>query len=79
MLLAPYLYLCRAKIFEHAEVRLLAQPVLQGLGNNHHIDVVGRPFEENIAHKTTNNITFHAHFIGHIANKMEHLLIEYLR
>ena len=60
---------------------VLAQPLLQRLGHfnaaahHHYVNVVGGPFQENIAYIAAHDIAFYAFLVGHFAYLVEYLLV----
>ena len=49
---------------------------LDATSHDDHIDVIGRPFQENISHITSNHIALYTELVGHLTNLMEYLLVQ---
>ena len=81
---SPRFHLRCAEILEHTQMCLTAEFLLQQLchfnaaSHNHHIDVLRRTLEEDVAHVATHHIALHAEFVGAAANQVENVLIKYL-
>ena len=76
-----YLQLCRSEVFEHRKMCLFPQSLFEGLchgdaaAHDHHVNIVRRAFEEDVAHVATHHITFHPHLVGDGGNHVEYRLV----
>ena len=65
-----------------ARLRVLAQFVLQccshldAAAHNHHINVVGGAFEEDVTHISAYEIALDSKFVGHLAYAVKNILVK---
>ena len=70
-------HLSGAEILKNREMRLAPQHAFQLLRHHyaathdHHVDIVGRAFEENVAHIATHHVALHPKTVGRLANLVE--------
>ena len=79
------LHLGGAEITEYGQPCPLAELLFKRLGNanaaayHHHVDIVRRPFEEQVAHVSAYDVAFEAQRVGHGRYFMEYVFIKKLR
>ena len=77
-------HLSRAEIAEHGYVSLASEPLRQRVSHlyaaayDHHVDVVGRTFEEYVAHISAHHIALHAQPVGGVSYFVKNVLVKYL-
>ena len=76
------LHLCRAEVLEDGEMSLAPQDPFQFLcqcnatANHHHVNIVGRAFQENIPHIAAYDIALQTQAVCCLTDQSEHRLIQ---
>ena len=78
---SPYFHLCRPEALKHAQVCLSAVSLLQFLSHgdaapdDHHVDILRRPFQKQISDIAANDVAFHPQLVCHRRYLVEDLLV----